>query len=240
MKRDGLSRRVQELGLEMRLPILIIHICGGCVGLLSGIAAMSFRKGSARHRMAGNIFFISMLTMASTAAYLGNLFGGASALYLVTTGWLTARRREGETTIFDWGALLFGLAVGTPIMIDGLRIVSGSIAPKPGVPVGMILFLGSVVLVAAAGDVRMLVRGGVLGRQRIARHLWRMCFGLFIATGSFLAQRRVMAILGGPKIMLLAPLPLILMIFWLIRVRFKNAYERKSVTSSGGVHPLPT
>jgi hypothetical protein len=28
-----------------------------------------------------------------------------------------------------------------------------------------------VVLLAVAGDVRMLVRGGVLGRQRIARHL---------------------------------------------------------------------
>jgi hypothetical protein len=224
----------------VRLPILIIHICGGVVGLLSGIAAMSFRKGSARHRLAGNIFFISMLMMASTAAYLGNVFGGASALYLVTTGWLTARRREGETTIFDWGALLFGLAVGVPIVTDGLRIASGSIPPKPGVPVGMILFLGSVVLLAAAGDVRMLVRGGVFGRQRVARHLWRMCFGLFIATGSFLAQRRVLAFLGGPKIMLLAPLPLILMIFWLVRVRFKTAYQTKSVPGNGDVHSLPT
>jgi uncharacterized membrane protein len=224
----------------MRLPILIIHICGGVVGLLSGIAAMSFRKGSPRHRLAGNIFFISMLTMASTAAYLGNVFGGASALYLVTTGWLTARRREGETTIFDWGALLFGLAVGVPIVTDGLRIASGSIPPKPGVPVGMILFLGSVVLLAAARDVRMLVRGGVFGRQRVVRHLWRMCFGLFIATGSFLAQRRVLAFLGGPKIMLLAPLPLILMIFWLFRVRFKNAYQTKSVPGNGDVHSLPT
>jgi hypothetical protein len=190
--------------------------------------------------MAGNIFFISMLTMASTATYLGNVFGGASALYLVTTGWLTARRREGQTSIFDWGALLFGLAVGVPILTDGLRIVSGLIPPKPGVPVGMILFLGSVVLLAAAGDVRMLVRGGVFGRQRVARHLWRMCFGLFIATGSFLAQRRVLAFLGGPKIMLLAALPLIVMIFWLIRVRFKNAYKGKSVPGSGEVHPLPT
>src|SRR6267378_3218378 len=213
----------------MRLPILIIHICGGVVGLLSGVAAMSFRKGSPRHVLAGKVFVVSMLTMASTAALLGNVFGGASALYLVTTGWLTARRPEGETSIFDWGALLFGLAVGVPIVTDGLRIVSGSIAQKPGVPVGMILFLGSVVLLAAAGDVRMLVRGGVFGTQRVARHLWRMCFGLFIATGSFLAQRRVIAFLGGPKIMLLAALPLILMIFWLIRVSFKNVYEAKSI-----------
>jgi len=29
----------------MRLPILIIHICAGNVGLLSGAAAVSFRKG---------------------------------------------------------------------------------------------------------------------------------------------------------------------------------------------------
>jgi hypothetical protein len=213
----------------MRLSILVIHICGGVVGLLSGVAAVSFRKGSPRHRMAGNIFFISMVTMASTAALLGNVFGGASALYLVTTGWLTARRREAGTTIFDWGALLFGLAVGVPIVTDGLRIASGSIAPKPGVPVGMILFLGSVVLLAAAGDVRMLVRGGVFGRQRISRHLWRMCFGLFIATGSFLGQRRVIAFLGGPKILLLSVLPLLVMISWLIRVRLKNAYKAKPI-----------
>src|SRR6266550_4839960 len=217
----------------MRLPILVIHICGGVVGLLAGIAAVSFRKGSAQHRLAGNIFFISMLTNGSTAALLGNVFGGAITFYLVTTGWLTARRREGETTIFDWGAFLVCLAMGIVNMIDGLRVVTGAAAPKPGVPVGMTLFLGGVILLAAAGDLRMLVRGGVFGRQRVARHLWRMCFGLFIATGSFLAQRRVIAFLGGPKIMFLAALPLILMIFWLIRVRFQNVYKTKSIPSNG-------
>ena len=217
----------------MRLPILVIHICGGVVGLLAGIAAVSFRKGSARHRVAGNIFFISMLTNGSTAALLGNVFGGAITFYLVTTGWLTARRREGETTIFDWGAFLVCLAMGIVIMIDGLRVVTGAVAPKPGVPVGMTLFLGCVVLLAAAGDLRMLVRGGVFGRQRISRHLWRMCFGLFIATGSFLGQKRVFPLLGGPKIMFLAALPLILMIFWLIRVRIQNVYKTKSIPSNG-------
>jgi hypothetical protein len=38
----------------------------------------------------------------------------------------------------------------------------------------MSFFMGSVMLVAAAGDVRMLVCGGVLGAKRIARHLWRI------------------------------------------------------------------
>ena len=45
-------------------PILIGHICAGTLGLLSGTAAMSFRKGSPRHVLAGRIFVASMLIMA--------------------------------------------------------------------------------------------------------------------------------------------------------------------------------
>jgi hypothetical protein len=38
----------------------------------------------------------------------------------------------------------------------------------------------------------MLASGRISDRQRITRHLWRMCFGLFIATGSFfLGQQAV-------------------------------------------------
>jgi len=35
----------------------------------------------------------------------------------------------------------------------------------------------------------MMVRGGISGTKRLARHLWRMCFALFIASASvFLAR----------------------------------------------------
>jgi hypothetical protein len=223
----------------MRLSILVIHICAGVLGLLSGAGAMSFRKGSRRHGRAGNVFFFAMIVMGSSAAYLGNVFGGLFVCYLVTTAWLTARRPDGETSVFDWGALVFALAFGVLAVTDGLKVANSSTGSRNGVPAGMILFLGSVALLAAAGDIRMLVRGGVFGWQRIARHLWRMCFGLFIATGSFLAQRRVMAFLGGPKFLLMAVLPLILMIFWLIRVRFTNAYKRKPVPGDGDVQSFP-
>ena len=209
----------------MRSLILLIHICGGVAGLLSGIAAVWFSKGSRRHRMAGNVFFTAMLIMVSTAALLGNVFGGAFSIYLVTTGWLTGKYKDGKTKrgIFDWSVVLFGLVIGIPIVVHGVGVVSGAIPPKPGVFVGMPLFIGCVVLLAVAGDVRMLVRGGTFGTQRIVRHLWRMCFGLFIATGSFLGQKRVVAFVGGPELFfLLAPLPFIVMIYWLIRVRFNQ------------------
>jgi hypothetical protein len=40
-----------------------------------------------------------------------------------------------------------------------------------------------VLLLAAAGDVRLMVPGGPFGARRITRHLWHRCFALFIATG---------------------------------------------------------
>lgn len=54
----------------MRLPILVFHICAGLSGLLSGGIAMSFRKGFRGHRLAGNVFVISMLSLAVSAVYL--------------------------------------------------------------------------------------------------------------------------------------------------------------------------
>ena len=48
--------------------LLYLHIGGGIVGLLSGAAALALRKGSRPHRMAGNVFFVSMLIMAAIGA----------------------------------------------------------------------------------------------------------------------------------------------------------------------------
>jgi len=233
-------------------PILAVHICAGSLGLLSGTAAMLIRKGSRRHVLAGRVFVAAMLTMAVGATYLAivrhqpsNISGGILTFYLIGTAWLTARRRDGETSRFDWVVLLIPLTLGILTWMNGLRIVRSGASSQDGVPVGMSFFMGSVMLLAAAGDVRMLVRGGVSGTQRIARHLWRMCFGLFIAAGSFfmgpsnrplrllstvgLGQHLSPALFNTGLYLFLSMLPLILLIFWLVRIRFANAYGRRPI-----------
>ena len=70
--------------------------------------------------------------------------------------------------------------------MNGVRVLRSGATSQDGVPVGMTFFMGSVCLLAAIGDVRMLLKRGVLGAKRVARHLWRMCFGLFIARVLFL------------------------------------------------------
>ncbi len=199
--------------------------------------------------LVGKVFVASMLTMGAFAAYLAivrnqpnNIGGGILTVYLIGTAWLTARRRDGETSRLD---ILIPLTNGILSWMTGLRVVRSGASSLAGVPVGMIFFMGSVCLLAAAGDVRMLVRGGVFGTKRIARHLWRMCFGLFIAAGSFFfggsnRPLRLLSTLGVGKYLspalfnttlylVLTILPLILLIFWLVRVRFTNAYKGKSM-----------
>jgi hypothetical protein len=233
-------------------PILFVHICAGTVGLLSGTAAICFRKGSPRHVLAGRIFVVSMMVMGALAINLAiernqpnNIGGGILTIYLIGTAWLTARRKDGETSRFDWVVLLIPLALGILTWMNGINVVRSGASSQNGVPVGMIFFMGTIMLLAAAGDVRMLLRGGVFGKKRIARHLWRMCFGLFIASGSFfmgpsnrplrllsavgLGQHLPEALFSMSLYMILTILPLILLIFWLVRVRFTNAYKVKPV-----------
>jgi hypothetical protein len=232
--------------------ILIIHICAGTVGLLSGTAAICFKKGSPRHALAGKVFVASMLTMALGAVYLGvvrhqtgNVGGGIFTFYLIGTAWLSARRSDAGTNRLDWILLLIPLTLGTLTWINAVKLVRSGASSQDGAPVGMIFFLGSVMLLAAAGDVRMLVQGGVRGAKRIVRHLWRMCFGLFIAAGSFfmgpsnrpvrllstvgLGKHLPAALFGMTLYLVLTVLPLILLIFWVLRVWITKMYATNNV-----------
>ena len=222
-------------------PLLLVHICTGTLGMLSGFGAMAFRKGSRGHRVAGNVFVLSMLCLSISGVILalirnepGNVLGGTLTFYLVATAWAIARRGDGETSIFDWGALFISLALGAVIVDYALEAVRSPTGLSHGYPVGPYVFLGLVTILAAVGDVRMLLGGGVRGAKRIARHLWRMCFAWFIASSSiFLARPHlfpaVMRKTGA--LYLLSVLPLILMIFWLIRVLFwgrRNLHEAEA------------
>lgn len=226
-------------------PVLPVHITAGIVGIVSGTVALSLRKGSPRHAAAGKVFVVSMLTMATAAVYLAviknqtpNILAGTLTFYLITTAWLTARRKDGERSIYDWGVLLIPLAGGSWLTVIGLEKLFSQNPPDDGVPIFMNFFVGSIMLLAAAGDIRMMIRGQS-ATKRLVRHLWRMCFGLFIATGSFfLGQQQVFpAVLRGSVLLIvLAILPLVLLIFWLFRVRFTKFYKAKSLPHTGKVY----
>jgi len=220
----------------MRSPLLLLHIIAGTSGMLSGFVAVFLLKGSRRHGLAGRVFVLAMLILSASGVYMavmksqpGNILGGALTFYLVATAWMTVLRGDGEQPgIFDWAALLIVLAVGACQLTFGLEAAISTTGLKYDYPPWPYFFMGSVALLAIVGDIRMLVRRGISGTQRIARHLWRMCFALFIAASSiFLARQQIFPALMRKTgaLVFLSFLPLLVMIFWLIRVRFKNAIK---------------
>jgi hypothetical protein len=81
---------------------------------------------------------------------------------------------------------------------------------------------GIVGLLAATGDIRVL-RGRVMqGARRISRHLWRLCFGMWVAAASFFwgPPQRVPEVIRIPALQAVAVLlPIAVMLYWLWRLR---------------------
>jgi len=224
----------------MHSAILALHIASGTLGMLSGFVAVFLRKGSRRHGIAGNVFVVSMMSLSLTGVYLavlksqpGNIIGGTLTFYLVTTAWLTARRQAGKPGVLDWGELAIILPLAALEMTWGLQAAVSPTGLKYDYPPGPYFFMGTIAVLASVSDIRMLVRGGVEGTQRLARHLWRMCFGLFIASASiFLARQRLFPVFMRKSGMLfgLSFLPLGLLIFWFVRVSITG--KKRSLTGS--------
>jgi uncharacterized membrane protein len=229
--------------------VLLVHICGGIIGVLSGLIALIVRKGSRWHRKSGDVFVISMLCMAAAGAYVAftksqppNIIAGAFTFYLVATAWLTVRRKDNETGRLELGLLLIGLAAGVSSLVFGWEAANSATGSKAGDLVAPYFAFGLVALLAAAGDIRMLRLGGVAGAKRLVRHLWRMGVALFIAAGSFFLGMADDPVLRrtGPRATLFTPairkthLPevpvliiVLLTIFWVCRVMFSKAYKNQ-------------
>lgn len=111
--------------------LLILHIAGGIVGLLSGSINLIMKKGGKRHRLVGKIFVAGMMTAGISALGLSAIHPnyflfmvGIFTIYMVGTGsryiYLKLLGKDQKPKFIDWiltiamalsGLLLFGIGV---------------------------------------------------------------------------------------------------------------------------------
>ena len=217
--------------------LLPIHIAAGGLAIVLGAVALLARKGGTVHRRAGLLFVYAMLVMGATASLIGfrisltdpNIGTGFLTAYFVVTALTTVRPASSWTRRINGAALTVVVGLALAMIVGGVKKVNDPGLSTGGVPfrtIGvMSFFLATVMILAAAGDVRILRFGLPRGAPRLARHLWRMCFALFIAAGSFFSIReRVAKILPEPFTTgPMRALPILLlfgaMFYWLWRVR---------------------
>ena len=205
--------------------LLPIHVAAGGLALVLGAVALLVKKGGTIHRRSGLLFVCAMLVLAITASILGNVGGGLMTVYFVVTALATVRPVSPWTRGSTAVAMMFAVVFGLLTILAGVKAFNSPGGVVNGVPFLMFFFLAAVMILAAMGDVRVMRSGMPRGGPRLARHLWRMCFALFIAAGSFFSIReRVAKILpepftSGP----MRALPILLlfgaMFYWLWRVR---------------------
>ena len=216
--------------------LIPIHVAAGGLAVVLGAVALSVKKGGATHRRSGLLFVYAMAVMGTTAAILGfrnsptdgTVFAGVMTRYFVGTALTTVRPASSWTSRLNMAALVVAIGLAIVDILGGVEAFNSPRRLLNGVPFFMHFFLAAVMIVAAAGDVRVIRSGMPGGRPRLARHLWRMCFALFIAAGSFFSVRERVAILlpepltSGP----MRALPILLlfasMFYWLWRVRSRR------------------
>jgi hypothetical protein len=225
----------------MRL-LYLVHIAAGTVGLIAGYGAIASAKGAALHRKTGMVFVYAMLTMATLGSVIAATRNVAPALnipaalvtaYLVITSLATVRPVAGARLTV--GAMLVALVVGLATMTFGFQAVAAG-GMRNGMPAFPFFMFGVVSLLGVAGDIRVIRSGPLKGAMRLARHLWRMCFALFIASLSFFIGQakvfpepiRIMPLLAMPVLLVL-----VTMFYWLWRVRIRQSLRGLSLASLG-------
>ena len=213
--------------------LLAPHILAGMLALGSGYVALFVTKGLPLHRRSGMVFVYAMVAMSLSGALMDfmktarisvNVIAGLTTFYFVTTGLLTVRPRVRASRAIDVGGIVLAVAVSLLAFGAGIEMAGrGRPEAGPSFVFGVLGILG------AAGDVRLAREGGIEGPRRLRRHLWRMCFAMWVAAASFFwgPPNRVPEAIRIPALQATAVLlPVGTMFYWLWRLRARSASRR--------------
>jgi len=215
-----------------RALLLPVHITAGATALATGFIALYAMKGGSTHRRVGLGFVYAMIVMGLTGAVIatwqrhyGTASGGVLTAYFVVTALATVRVIPGWSRSLDVSLMLVALAIGLTSLGLGIAAAVSPSGRREGLPPFPFFMTATVAILASVGDFRVIRAGGLLGTRRLARHLWRMLWAFWVATGSFFLGQakvipkpiRIMPVLG-----VIAIIPLVAMLYWLWRVRVRR------------------
>lgn len=232
--------------IDVMQELTLVHIFGGSVAVVGGYVALFARKGAPLHRRAGTLFVYAMLVMGFTASVMAMAIGRESQVsagliiaYFLITALNTVREPTAMGRRLDvvlmaiaFGLGITGIALSTHALLLGITVVDGA-------PIAVGLVLRILLLMAALGDLRVLRSGPLRGGKRLYRHLWRMCYAFFIATGSFFlgqADEIPAALRWWPGLFVLAFIPLLAIAYWSWRLRPRRRERALSAMTIARAH----
>lgn len=229
--------------MEFHLQSLLVitHVAFGTLAVLAGAIALAVKKGAVVHVNAGRLFAVVMIGSSALGAILGLLkpeqlyitfHAGILGVTLIASSWMAARSTSGKRASLVDAIAVVNLLNTIALISIGWFALGQTDGSYLGFAGEDYLFLAVMAGIAAVADVSLLFRTTLSNHHRIARHLWRMCFGFFIAAGSaftgpgasvFPEVVQSSGVLSLPELFIF-----LLMVFWLARVYFTNFAKKPS------------
>ena len=209
--------------------IMLTHVLFGIIAIISGLVAMCAPKGKAWHKQAGKIYVISMLVMAIAGGLASvllpqaiNLFAAFLTGYLVLTSWQAGRGNAVSRGRAEILGLVFISIVAFSSLSVAAYLISSEVRGFHGYGADAYMTIGIMALVVVLGDLNLMFRGSLQGKQKLVRHVWRMCLSYFIAAGSLFEGPGVKifpdVIKESGALSIPVPLVMIFTLYWVLKL----------------------
>ncbi len=169
-----------------------VHFWIGCLALACGLLAFAAPKGGRVHRSAGGVFVAAMILLSLSGLWLSlareilfTVFLSFIALHAILTGWAAARPADtlGRLVTQSAGAASALLSLGA--LSGGIIAAGAPDGALNGLEPSAFHVLAAVSAVLCVFDWRYAMTPAPSRRRRLTRHLGRMGFSMFLATGIF-------------------------------------------------------
>ncbi len=210
-----------------------LHVLLGSIAVIAGAIALAVRKGAPTHVKVGRVFAIAMGASSGVGAILGiirwevlyiTFHAGIIGMTLILSSWLAARNRSTKLSKTELGLSALNILNAIGLITLSIHAQSQPDAMFLGFHASNYMFIAAMTIAVFIGDIHYVFRKELAGKHRIARHLWRMCLGFFIAAGSaftgpgavvFPDALRNSGILSIPEMTIA-----LLMVFWAVKTLF--------------------
>jgi len=216
----------------MSTLILIIHALSGTIGILAGFATLLVEKATPRHMTLGTVFVIAMLFLGVSGSLVAysrsislSLINGLLLCYLIGSSWLTINNKANKPQIIEKMLAVIPLGLCFSLIHFAQVAAESPTGKLDSFSAPVFYFFAFIAGISFVSDIVYFMKGGYSGHQKTIRHLWRMCFPLFMATAAFfLGQAKLFPAPMQNIFLLAAPVVFVIiaMFYWLLKELVHN------------------
>lgn len=210
------------------------HFWIGCVAIAAGFTAFAARKGKTAHPCTGAVFVAAMALLTASGLWLSlareilfTVFLSAIAFHAVASGWAAAAMEKKIGRVWTKTSPIFSGAIVLGASYGGMRAAAAPGGMLNDLPPAAFFTVAGVGFFILTCDIIFALARNPSEQRRLTRHLWRMGFSFFLATGIFFFGNNHVLPETLRKPALLSA-PVIAVVLWTAFYAFRTRFSKRA------------